>query len=151
MNGSSLKWFSWRYGQIGAEFERIIAFEARAFKPTKLWDSMPPWIMSKLQYFNVPAAAEAGAKLNPWRILEGIATERDYVVVKLDIDHAATELALVHQLLDDRKGVCRHLRSGGTQAGRRSAPARAQGAQGRGFRAAGWLRGSAARQPEPEC
>ena len=107
VNGSSLKWFSWRYGQIGAEFERIIAFEARAFKPTKLWDSMPPWIMSKLQYFNVPAAAEAGAKLNPWRILEGIASERDYVVVKLDIDHAATELALVHQLLDDRNGVAR--------------------------------------------
>ena len=106
VNGSSLKWFSWRYGQIGAEFERIIAFEARAFKPTKLWDSMPPWIMSKLQYFNVPAAAETGAKLNPWRILEGIATERDYVVVKLDIDHAATELALV-QLLDDRNGVAK--------------------------------------------
>ena len=30
VNGSSLKWFTWRYEQIGVTFDRIIAFEARA-------------------------------------------------------------------------------------------------------------------------
>ena len=107
VNGSSLKWFTWRYEQIGVTFDRIIAFEARAFRPSQLWNSMPPSIVERLQYYNVPAEAGAGTKLNPWRILASIARRDDYVVVKLDIDHAATELALVHQLLDPETGMGR--------------------------------------------
>ena len=107
VNGSSLKWLTTRYEQIGVTFDRIIAFEARAFRPAVLWKSMPVSIAGKLQYYNVPADPRVGAKLNPWEVLMGVAHESDYVVVKLDVDHAATELELIHQLLDPRGRVGR--------------------------------------------
>merc|ERR1719356_463454 len=40
--------------------------------------------------------------MNPWRVLTEVAKPNDYVIVKLDIDHQATELALVKQILEQK-------------------------------------------------
>ena len=38
------------------------------------------------QYYNIPADAEPTSPRNPLQVLKSIATHRDYVVLKLDID-----------------------------------------------------------------
>lgn len=46
---------------------------------------MPPELVPKLRYYNVPARAEPGHKLHPWRLLAASPlklTALDYVVVK---------------------------------------------------------------------
>lgn len=107
VNGSSLNWFSAAFKARGALFDEVIAFEARELRAKRLWASMPPELVPKLRYYNVPAHAEPGHKLHPWRILVASPlrlTPRHYVVIKLNIDHAATELALMCQLLGDEAG-----------------------------------------------
>ena len=105
VGGASLRWFDQQYAARGAAFDRVLAFEARPLSQRDLWRSMPAALVPRLQYFNAPAQPAAGAKFNPWRILREVATPRDYVVVKLDVDNAALELALVRQLLDHRSGA----------------------------------------------
>ena len=48
--------------------------------------------------YNVPCDATPSASHNPWRVLAAVVTKDDYVVVKVDIDHQRTELALIDQL-----------------------------------------------------
>ena len=52
-----------------------------------------------MSYFNMPAETAADAKHNPLRTLKAIARREDFVVIKIDIDHSPTELALVQQIL----------------------------------------------------
>ena len=42
-----------------------------------------------------------GAKHNPWRTLRAVATARDFVVIKIDIDNSTVEEPLASQLLAD--------------------------------------------------
>ena len=49
---------------------------------------------------HVPVEAEVNSSGNPWRHVLELASPNDFVVAKLDIDDAATESALVQQLLD---------------------------------------------------
>ena len=98
-NGGSLGWFPHKYAQVGVQFDRILAWEARSVSRFALWNSIPPAIVPVLSYFNVPCTANPNASHNPWRVLAAVATKADYVVVKIDIDHQHTELALIDQLL----------------------------------------------------
>jgi len=105
-NGASLRWFWDTYSQLSGRkrpFDRILAWEAREYRPKELWATFPSDIIPSISYFNVPADAAPDAKMNPWRILEAVVRPEDFVVVKLDIDNQKTELALVHQLIDSPK------------------------------------------------
>jgi hypothetical protein len=105
-NGASLRWFWETYSRLRAKsrpFDRILAWEAQEYKQSQLWATIPPDIVPELSYFDVPADPTPGAKMNPWRVLEAVATPEDFVIVKLDVDHQATELALVHQLVGSPK------------------------------------------------
>ena len=98
-NGGSLGWIPQRFAESGVHFERIFAWEARGYSARTLWQTIPPEMVPTLSYYNVPCEVAPNSSHNPWRVLGAVATKQDYVVVKIDVDHQATELALVEQLL----------------------------------------------------
>ena len=84
-NGASLRWFWDTYSQLSGRnrpFDRILAWEAREYRPKELWATFPSDIIPSISYFNVPADAAPDAKMNPWRILEAVVRPEDFVVVK---------------------------------------------------------------------
>ena len=60
---------------------------------------LPASIMGKYHWFNVPASAEPGHKLNPLSILLSETTPDDFVLFKIDIDNWQIEEAFVKQIL----------------------------------------------------
>ena len=99
--GASQAYFLQTYKALGVRFDRILCWEAYAMEPTRILSSFPPEIMDLVSYYNLPVSAAASHRLNPWRTLKTVATAADLVVVKLDIDNATVEEALVEQLLAD--------------------------------------------------
>mmetsp|Transcript_19097 Transcript_19097/g.44586 ORF Transcript_19097/g.44586 Transcript_19097/m.44586 type:complete len:152 (+) Transcript_19097:1787-2242(+) len=79
----------------------IWAWEAIPYAPDKLWSTFPPEVIPRIHYYNVPAQTDPSSPMNPWYTLKATARPGDFVVVKLDVDHQPTELALVRQLLAD--------------------------------------------------
>ena len=97
IGGGGLYWLINSFRERGVEFDRIFAWEARRLNPATLWGSIPAELVGKFSYFNTPATSAPGGAHNPWRVLASVASPDDYVVVKIDIDHSPTELALVEQ------------------------------------------------------
>ena len=73
------------------------------YKPEILWESFPSHIVNVLQYFNVPADTNPIGKMNPLRLLQEVANVDDFVLFKLDVDHQATELTLIKQILNSTR------------------------------------------------
>lgn len=99
--GASQSWFVSEYRKRGLDFNRIFAWEAKAYAPADLFDTFPPDVLDKLSYYNVPANATVGAAHNPLRAIRALATEDDFVVLKLDIDNGAVENSLLYQICED--------------------------------------------------
>ena len=102
LGGASTKWFVDEYRARGIEFHHIYAWEAKFHTDADIYGAMPFAIVDRTSYYNLPVDAQPGAKHNPWRTLRAIATPRDFVVVKIDIDNSTVEEPLVTQLLADR-------------------------------------------------
>ena len=101
--GASMSWFVNQYRVRGIQFDRIYAWEAKFHTDETIYATMPAPIVDRIAYYNLPANATPGAKHNPWRTLRAVATQADFVVVKVDIDNAPVEEALLKQLLADRR------------------------------------------------
>mmetsp|Transcript_40807 Transcript_40807/g.100994 ORF Transcript_40807/g.100994 Transcript_40807/m.100994 type:complete len:376 (+) Transcript_40807:1923-3050(+) len=103
--GASQEWFARKYGKRAGRpypgFDMIWAWEAIPYAPDKLWSTFPPEVIPRIHYYNVPAQTDPSSPMNPWYTLKATARPGDFVVVKLDVDHQPTELALVRQLLAD--------------------------------------------------
>jgi len=100
--GASMSWFVSQYRLRGIQFDRIFAWEAKLHTDAAIYATMPPQIVDRISYYNLPANATPGAKHNPWRTLRAVAARADFVVVKIDIDNTPVEEALLEQLLADR-------------------------------------------------
>ena len=100
--GASMSWFVTQYRLRGIQFDRIFAWEAKFHTDATIYETMPAPIVDRIAYYNLPANATPGAKHNPWRTLRAVATQADFVVVKIDIDNTPVEEALLDQLLADR-------------------------------------------------
>ena len=111
--GGGLYWLINSFRERGVEFDRIFAWEARRLNPATLWGSIPAELVGKFSYFNTPVTSAPGGAHNPWRVLASVASPDDYVVVKIDIDHSPTELALVEQA---RAFISNHSRLGWRRA-----------------------------------
>ena len=96
-----------KFRMHGGNFTRVLAWEASKYDAPAFWRRVPASLVPILQFFNVPCDAEPEGKHNPWRVLAAIAKPSDYVVVKLDVDHQQTELALVDQLLSGNSPASR--------------------------------------------
>jgi hypothetical protein len=101
LGGASQKWFVEGYAQRGIAFDRIFAWEPNQFPDSKIYGSAPSHVVDRLSYYNVGVDARPNAKHNPLRTLRAIATPRDFVVFKLDIDTAEVEEQLIMQILND--------------------------------------------------
>ena len=100
--GASQQWFVDTYRTHGLEFDRILAWEAAPLNPKDIFDQVPPQVMGKLSYFNVPAEIDPEHRNNPLRILRMITHVEDFVVLKIDIDHDEVEHSFIKQILSDR-------------------------------------------------
>ncbi|CAF3327639.1 unnamed protein product [Rotaria socialis] len=94
-----IRWFYEYFGLNSLSFDRIVAFEAIPYPPKKYWQQIPDDIIGILTFINI--GVEVTGKTNPWGILKSIAKPNDYVIIKLDIDTAPLENALVQQILND--------------------------------------------------
>ena len=104
--GSSLRWFRNRYQNLTGSpqpFDHIYAWEGQEYNATVLWDSFPAQVVPFVSYYNVRADARPNAKHNPLRVLTQVARLDDHVVMKLDVDHQATQVALIQQVLGNRR------------------------------------------------
>jgi hypothetical protein len=99
--GASQEWFVSEFARRGMAFDEIYAWEAAKHEPADIFKDVPPNMLPKLRYYNVPVQVEPDGLHNPIRILKISAKEEDYVVVKLDIDTSWLEIALMQQLMAD--------------------------------------------------
>jgi hypothetical protein len=102
LGGASTKWFVDEYRMRGIQFDRVYAWEATTYTDEEIYAAMPAPMVARMVYYNVPVDATVGAKHNPWRTLRTVATPRDFVIVKIDIDNSTVEEPLIEQLLADR-------------------------------------------------
>jgi len=101
IGGASTSWFVDEYQARGIQFDRIFAWEATPHDDAEIFAPVPDSIADRMLYYNVPVDSRVGAKHNPWRTLKAVATPRDFVVVKMDIDNSTVEEPLAQQLLAD--------------------------------------------------
>ena len=101
LGGDSQKWFIENYRAKGIEFDHIYGWEAKITEPSEQWNSMPPEIMRKTSWYNIPANSEKDNPNNPWTFVREITKAEDFVAVKIDIDNPEIEIELVLQLLND--------------------------------------------------
>jgi hypothetical protein len=97
--GASQSWFVDQFSSRGINFDRILAWEAKPMSDEKIYEAVPPKVVNKLTYFNIPADPSPGAKHNPLRILSEITHPDDFVVLKIDIDRSEIEVPLIHQII----------------------------------------------------
>mmetsp|Transcript_32118 Transcript_32118/g.91078 ORF Transcript_32118/g.91078 Transcript_32118/m.91078 type:complete len:402 (-) Transcript_32118:449-1654(-) len=97
----NLKWFVDSFRARNIEFDHIYGWEMETLDPKRYWSHVPADIKPKLHFYNVPCQSDPSHPDNPWNHLRATARKDDYVVVKLDIDNNAIEVALIMQLLDD--------------------------------------------------
>jgi len=93
------RWFYEYFRSKSLSLDRIFTFEATQYVPKSYWNQIPDDIIGRLTFIN--AGVETSGKLNPWNILKTIAKPEDYVIIKLDIDTSALEMALCNQILND--------------------------------------------------
>jgi hypothetical protein len=103
--GASQQWFLTEYAARGFEFDHIYAWEAIIHPPDTIFADIPPHMLHKLSYYNVPVERNPDALHNPIRVLKAAAKVSDYVVLKLDIDRPELETALVKQLMADEDAM----------------------------------------------
>lgn len=94
------RWFYEYFRLHSLKFDRIVAFELAQYAPQKYWQQIPDDIIGLLTFINM--GVDKIGKFNPWNILKSIANVSDYVIIKLDIDTAVLENALVQQILEDK-------------------------------------------------
>jgi hypothetical protein len=79
----------------------VVLWEAEARNASAIFGVVPPSLLPRYQYFNLPVSATKGDRFHPLRMLKAMAQPEDFVSLKLDIDHNELEAALVEQILSD--------------------------------------------------
>jgi hypothetical protein len=103
--GPSQEWFVTEYASRGMEFDHIYAWEVIVHPPSTIFEDLPPHMLHRFSYYNVPVQEAPTALHNPIRVMKAAAKVSDYVIMKLDIDMPTLEMALVRQLLADEDAM----------------------------------------------
>ena len=94
------KWVVERFARnTQVQFDRIIAFEYTIRNPEDVFYHLPRHLWGRYTYYNLPVSANPSDQTHPWSVLLSVASPRDYVIVKLDIDTPTIERELIRQLL----------------------------------------------------
>ena len=99
--GASQSWFVDTYTNRGIFFDRILAWEAAPHPPKEIFDQYPQFALSVISYFNIPASTSTTSIQNPLNILKYACREKDFVVLKIDIDNSKVEMEFIAQILAD--------------------------------------------------
>lgn len=91
------------FKRFGIPFDHIYAFEITPTPPERVFENLPPHLMSSYHWINVGVDSDPQSKLNPLNLLLDNFNEDDFVVVKLDIDTPDVEMPLAMQLLKDER------------------------------------------------
>ena len=90
------------YERFGITFDHIYAYELTQQDTKAIYENLlPKHLQAAYHWINAGVDWTPGAPLNPFTMLKENFLPEDFVVVKLDVDHAITEMPLVHQLLND--------------------------------------------------
>lgn len=100
-----LRWLVSTFGARGVVFDEILAWEARPQSAFDFFEGMPPSVVARTHFYNMPINAVPGGARNPLTLLKSIATPADFVVFKLDIDTEDLEEELLVQLLGDAEAT----------------------------------------------
>lgn len=101
---SSLYWFTCGYSQRGISFDSVHAWEMTMLNPQEYWQKVPPLWKPFWHFYNTPISPDPSHGDSPVRMVQQIATEKDFVAFKLDIDHPDTEMPIALTLLDGVDG-----------------------------------------------
>lgn len=101
--GASQKWLIETYAKRGIEFDRILLWEAAQHNATSVFKDVPKALHHAYQYFNLPATSDHEDPSNPLNIIKKIGHSSDFIVLKLDIDANQHEMALMNQILQQRR------------------------------------------------
>jgi hypothetical protein len=97
--GASQAWFVSEYERVGVRWDGVYAYESREYAPADVYSRVPSRVKPVYHWYNIPVSAEAGHPDNVWEHVKAVASQDDYVVVKLDIDNTPLEETLVGQLI----------------------------------------------------
>ncbi|GFH59577.1 hypothetical protein CTEN210_16053 [Chaetoceros tenuissimus] len=87
------------YSKFGFEFDHIYGFDIKFTDPVTVYgEQLPEKYMASFHWINVAVDADPESKMNPLKSILSQFDEDDFIVVKLDIDHAPTEVPLAHQI-----------------------------------------------------
>ena len=103
VGGASQSWFIETYEKRGIAWRGIFAWEATPQDPSKTWQAIPARWKPYYHWYNIPVSSDPDHADNALRYIKTVARPEDYVLLKIDIDHPATENALVDQLLASRE------------------------------------------------
>lgn len=106
-SGASLQWLVSTYQRLGVDFDQVVAWEATPHTQAEIFRGVPASLKERLTYHNTPVSAAHDSPSYPWASIARVASEADFVVVKLDIDNAPVELALIDDLANRRVRVPR--------------------------------------------
>lgn len=87
------------FQSLGFTFDHIYAYEISQKDPKKVYDKIPDELKAAYHWYNVGISQDVDSPYNPWNILQQNFNVDDFVIVKLDIDHADIEKPLAKQLL----------------------------------------------------
>ena len=89
------------YQKFGFYFDHIYAFEITPKAPQKVFEKVPPNLMASYHWNNVGVSADPSSPFNPLYSILNKFDEKDFVVVKLDIDTSFVEVPMAYQVLND--------------------------------------------------
>jgi hypothetical protein len=97
---SSQAWFYETYRKFG--FQRFACWEATPKTHSEIMQGVPSDVAGVFEYTNRPVTLDKGLD-HPWTIVRNHCkyNSSSFIVVKLDIDHPATELPLINELMAD--------------------------------------------------
>ena len=103
VSASAGGWFYYNLGVAKVPITHYWAFEADVKQPSEIWKTIPPDLLARYTYINIPVSADPKHRNYPWNFLEQIARPEDYVIIKVDIDTPDIENPIVDHLLTNPK------------------------------------------------
>ncbi|EME31132.1 uncharacterized protein Gasu_16290 [Galdieria sulphuraria] len=95
---ASQNWIVNEFEKRGISFDGIWAWESKFYQSKEVWEQIPAKYLPVYHWFNIPAETDNSSLFNPLNILAQVASEEDFVVLKIDIDDAITENKFMDQI-----------------------------------------------------
>ena len=99
--GPSQSWFVDTYKKHGIDFDQLFLWEAQVMSPATIFSTVPPNVIHKYHYYNVPASIDVDSHLSPVNVLLQVAQPGDFVLFKLDIDNFKVEYEIMDSILNN--------------------------------------------------